>query len=104
MENKRTTSIFTYFIEQPYAPPPKYRPLLPTCEQVKLFPIIYSDAYHDRRYEYFLNKWYDVYNEELDLLFNKFLSRFKRHQIKLNTDIDTIYNDFIETMYYYYMS
>lgn len=79
----------------------KIKPLLPTKEQVKLVPVQYTDLYRDNQYSQDITRWYRQNRNEINYLFNQLVKIFINKKIYFNSSLNTVYDDFVDMLYYY---
>lgn len=62
--------------------------------------IIYNDKHREYLdYLYKISVWYNSNKSDIDHLFNNLIACFKNQKITFNTNIQEIYDDFVEYMY-----
>ena len=88
-----------FFYEEPIKK--KIKPLLPTKEQVKLVPVQYTDSYRNNQYSQDITDWYRQNRNDINYLFNQLVKIFINKKIYFNSSLNTIYDDFVEMLYYY---
>tara|TARA_B100000401_G_C52802456_1_gene719324 strand:+ start:1988 stop:2287 length:300 start_codon:yes stop_codon:yes gene_type:complete len=88
-----------FFYEEPIKK--KIKPLLPSREQVKLLPVHYTDKYKDDQYSQSITDWYRDNRNDINYLFNELVKIFINKKIYFNSSLNTVYDDFVEMLYYY---
>ena len=89
------------FYEEPIIIKIKYKHLASTADQIKLVPEQYKRSYVDNEYKLIFNKWYSENRGNINNLFNKLVKVFVNKPIYFNTDLKTVYDYFVEYLYYY---
>ena len=95
-----TTSFYQYCIEEEIPKKDnsnKRRGLLSTRKQAKLMPVIYTDNYYNDT----VDEWYYQHAPYIDAIFDQFVSVYQKRKINFYVNIDDIFYDFVEFLYYH---
>lgn len=91
-----TTSFYQYCIEEQISTK-KYKGLLSTRKQAKLMPVIYTNDYYNKN----IDEWYNQHAEYIYNIFDQFTSVYSKRKINFYVNIDDIFYDFVEFLYYH---